>query len=434
MRTLLLLILCSFALCAQRSGGPINPRQPDHPSGLTYSKQISRIFQAKCEICHREGDIAPFALKDYQTASLWAEDIKRVVDDGIMPPWKPVAGHGDFKNSFALTADERQAIIKWVSAGAPEGDPADAPAPLPDRGEWPLGSPDQIMSMVQDFIPPRGRDVYRCFVMPESFDETKYVSAVDVLPGDRKIVHHVILFLDTKGESVNLEGKDGQPGYDCFGGPNITLSINFSLGGWAPGQRSQFLPDGIGMELPKGARIVMQVHYYPAAGTGPDKTRLGLYFNKTAIQQRLFIVPVINTSFKIPAGAESYDVDANFRVLPMLDAKAIWVYPHMHLLGRQINARLEKADGTVQPLIYEDDWDFNWQGSYTYAEPVPIKAGDNVHVTCTFNNSDSNPKNPNNPLVDVGWGERTTDEMCIGFFGVTLDYEKLLPLANRPKQ
>src|SRR4051812_12566914 len=164
MRTLLLLSFCSFALCAQRSAGPMNPREPDHQAGPTYHKQISRILQAKCEICHREGDIAPFALKDYQTASLWAEDIKRVVNDGIMPPWKPVAGHGEFKNSFALTADERQAILKWISAGAPEGDPDDAPTPLPDRGEWPLGSPDQIMSMVQDFIPPRGRDVYRCFV------------------------------------------------------------------------------------------------------------------------------------------------------------------------------------------------------------------------------------------------------------------------------
>src|SRR6478672_6906815 len=222
----------------------------------TYSKEVSRIFQAKCQQCHRDNDIAPFALKDYDTAVAWSLDIARVVDNGSMPPWKPVAGYGEFRDAFPLSAEERQTILDWVAADTPQGDPTDLPDSLPERGEWALGTPDLILPMTQEFTPPRGKDVYRCFVLPATFDTTQYASAFDVLPGARSIVHHVLLFADTKGEGAKLEGQDGRPGYDCFGGPGIPLSINSVLAGWAPGQRPHLLPDGIGVELPKGSQIV----------------------------------------------------------------------------------------------------------------------------------------------------------------------------------
>lgn len=394
----------------------------------TFSKDVARIMQAKCAQCHREGDIAPFSVSSYETVAGWADDIKRVINDKIMPPWKPVEGHGEFRDSFALTADEKQTILDWVDAGAPQGDPVDMPAPLENKGAWPLGDPDVVAQMPVTFTPPRGSDVYRCFVMPVTFDTTKYLSAIDVSPGNRQIVHHVLLFTDTSGQAEKMDGQDGQPGYSCFGGPGFQLTLNGSLGGWAPGQRSRFLPEGIGIEIPKNARIVMQVHYFPVGRTGPDQTSVGLYFSKVDIQQRLFMLPVVNTSFKIPANAASYDVKASFPVLPLMDGKIIWIYPHMHLLGRKINAEINDPGGKVRPLIYEDNWDFNWQGSYTYVDPVVVKAGSTVRLTCTFDNSDGNLRNPNSPIVPVGWGERTTDEMCLAFLGVTLDYEKLLPL------
>ncbi len=302
------------------------------------------------------------------------------------------------------------------------------PDPLPDQGEWVLGPPDLILPMTQEFTPPRGKDVYRCFVLPGTFDTTQYASAFDVLPGVRGIVHHVLLFADTKGQGAKLDGQDGRPGYDCFGGPGIQLSINSVLAGWAPGQRPHLLPDGIGVELPKGSQMVMQVHYYPVGKTGTDLTRVGVYFSKKDIQQRLFNVPILNDTFKIPAGAENQEVSATFPVLPFLDAKVISVYPHMHLLGTQIKVEVTDADKTSRPMIYIDKWDFNYQGPYTFVEPMVVKSGARIKVTCNYNNSESNLRNPNNPIVAVGWGERTTDEMCLAFLGVTLDYEKYLPL------
>ncbi len=396
----------------------------------TFSKEVSRIMQAKCAQCHRDGDIAPFSVDNYDTVASWADDIRRVVADRIMPPWKPVAGYGEFRDSYGLTDDEKKTILDWVDAGFPQGDPADMPQALDNKSEWPLGQPDQVIAMAQQYTPPRGTDVYRCFVMPATFDAKQYLTAIDVLPGNRQIVHHVLMFTDTTGYAEKMDGADGQPGYSCFGGPGFQLTLNGSLGGWAPGQRSRFLPDGIGIEVPKGARIVMQVHYFPVGRTGPDQTRIGLYYSKTDIQQRLFMVPVVNTSFKIPPNEANYDVKANFPVLPFMDGKIIWVYPHMHLLGRKIKAEVTDRNGDTRPLIYEDDWNFNWQGSYTYVEPVKVASGSTLKVTCTFDNSDGNLRNPNNPIVPVGWGERTTDEMCLVFLGVTFDYEKLLPLRK----
>jgi hypothetical protein len=422
MRIVMRIVMTRFLLLAAALGLSVSAlAQP------TFSKDVARIMQAKCGQCHREGDIAPFSVADYETVAAWSEDIKRVITDRIMPPWKPVAGYGEFRDSFALTDDEKQTIFDWIDGGTPQGDPADMPPAADSKSPWPLGDPDQVIAMVDTFTPPRGSDVYRCFVLPAAFDQKQYLSAIDVLPGNRQIVHHVLLFTDTTGQAEKMDGQDGQPGYSCFGGPGFTLALNGSLGGWAPGQRSRFLPDGIGIEIPKGARIVMQVHYYPIGRTGPDQTQIGLYFSKQDIQQRLFMIPIVNTSFKIPANAASYDVRATLPVGPFMDGKVIWVYPHMHLLGRQIKAEVTDLLGNTRPMIFEDNWDFNWQGSYTYVEPLAVKAGSTVKVTCTFDNSDGNPRNP---IVPVGWGERTTDEMCLAFLGVTFDYEKYLPLRK----
>lgn len=401
----------------------------------TYDREVSRIFQAKCQQCHRDNNIAPFALKDYDTAVAWSLDIQRVLTNRLMPPWKPVAGYGEFRDSFALSDDDRQTVLDWIAAGTPEGDPSELPDPTPDGGQWVLGDPDLVLSMPQEYKPPRGKDVYRCFAMPGTFDSTQYASAFDVLPGARKIVHHVLLFADTKGEAAKLEGQDGQPGYDCFGSPGIALSINSVLAGWAPGQRPHFLPDGIGIELPKGSQVAMQVHYYPNGFTEPDITSVGVYLSKKDIQQRLFNIPVLNSSFTIPADAEDQQVKAAFPVLPFLDGKVITVYPHMHLLGTKIQMEVTDSQQNTRPMIYIDNWNFNWQGPYTYVEPMTVKSGSTIKLTCTYNNSASNPKNPNNPIVAVGWGERTTDEMCLAFLGVTFDYEKYLPLKKvNPRQ
>jgi hypothetical protein len=408
--------------------------------GPTYSNEIARIYQAKCQTCHHDGDIAPFSLNNYDDAVTWASDTRGTIINGTMPPWKPVAGYGEFRDNTSLTADEKQTILDWISNGTPEGDPSNLPDPVVYASDWPLGNPDLTLTVPQSFTPAVGGDVYRCFVLPDTgLTNDTYFSAIDVLPGNRQIVHHVILFADTTGTAAKLDGQDGSPGYSCFGGPGIPVNTTnilqaldslSGLGGWAPGTRAHFLPDGIGTLLPGGARVVMQVHYHPNGVTGPDQSQIGLYFMQSQIQKRLYHIPVVNMDFKVAPNTVQ-DVTAVFPPIPLpLSAKAINIFPHMHLLGRKIKADLIDISGNVTPMIYEDNWDFNWQGAYTYTNAVPIPNYSKVRVTCTFDNTAANPKNPNDPLVTVGWGERTTDEMCLAFVGVTLDVDPFTILRN----
>ena len=410
--------------------------------GPTYSGDIEPIIQAKCHICHREGDVAPFVLDTYDDAVTWAADTQTVLNNGSMPPWKPVAGYGEFQNSYALTDAEKQTFLTWIANGTPRGELTHERDRNTQIETWPLGPPNIVLTPPLAFTPAPGKDIYRCFVMPETgLGQTTYLSAIDVKPGATQIVHHVLIFVDTTGTAVNLDGQDGSAGYDCFGGPGFpivdTTSITTALatlsllGGWAPGQRTQFLPAGIGLQLPINGRVVMQVHYSPIGRSSPDQTSLGLYIATTTIQKRLYWIPVLNTDFTIPANTVT-TVTAEFPPTPLpLAAQAINIFPHMHLLGRQIKVDLlDQNNNLIAPMIYENNWDFNWQGAYTYVSPVAIPNYSKVRVTCTFDNTANNPKNPNNPIVAVSFGENTTDEMCLAFVGLTLDNDPFTVLNN----
>ncbi len=396
----------------------------------TYSREVSRIFQSKCERCHRPRDIAPFSLTNYQTAVTWSADIKRVITDRIMPPWKPVPGYGEFRDAYGLSDEERQTILDWVAAETPEGDPADLPEPVASTGEWQLGEPDAILTG-PEFNVPDMKDLYRCFVLPTNFDAQKFVTAYQISPGNKSIVHHVLLFIDEKGESAALDGQDGSPGYKCFGGPGVNLSIGGGLGGWAPGVRAAPLPDGIGVAVPKSARIIMQVHYFAEGKPGVDQTRVGLYFSTKPIERRLIYVPLINDSFRIPPGEKGYEVTARYTVPLFLDAHLINIGPHMHLLGQEIKVEADIPRKGTEKLVYVDKWDFNWQNFYTYVDQIALPAFTNVRLSCQYDNTADNPRNPSNPLREVGWGEGTQDEMCLVFLGVTFDRENLLPFQVR---
>jgi len=399
----------------------------------TYTKEISRVFQAKCQGCHRAGDIAPFALDSYDAAKTWGEDIQRVVRDRIMPPWKPVNAGGKFHNDFGLTADERQQILDWYTAGAPEGDPADLPEPTPETGEWQLGEPDAVIQMPELYNVPRRKDIYRCFVVPSGFEEDVWLKAVQVLPGNRQVAHHVILYIDQSGKAEELDAQDEEPGYECFGGPNFPINPGSMIGGWVPGTRVNKLPDGVGILLPKGARLVIQMHYFPAGKQHSDQTKVGLYLAKPeeTLSRRLAFLPLANTSFRIPAGAADHEVTMAIPVLPGLTGEIHMVVPHMHLLGKKIKVtRTNSFTRADDSLIEITDWDFNWQGFYQYKEPVRINVFDNVRVSCRFDNSADNPRNPSNPLKEVRWGEGTEDEMCISFLGVTFDNPDILDILR----
>jgi len=391
----------------------------------TYTKDISRLMQAKCLQCHQPNAVAPMSLLSYDDTVTWAADIKRVLTAKTMPPWKPVDGFGKFRNSYGMSDAERQLFLDWLNNGTPQGDPVDAPAPLPVQDSpWQLGTPDLTLQMPA-FTPPQADDTYRCFSLDPGLKQSTWINASQALPGASTEVHHILLFLDDSGESIPLDGKDGQPGYNCFGGPGFTgrnaiqAAVGGLVGAWVPGARVARLDPGIGQLIPANKRIVMQVHYHPNGHPVEDQTSVGFYFAPDgSVKHRLLTLPLVNQKFKIPANVADYPVSAKFQVPFFLSGKAILVAPHMHLLGRKIAVNLTNPDNSVTPLIRIDDWDFNWQGFYTLDQPIPIAPSSVLQLDTVYDNTDGNPRNPNYPIKEVRWGEGTNDEMCLAFIGV----------------
>jgi hypothetical protein len=257
--------------------------------------------------------------------------------------------------------------------------------------------------------------------MPTNLPSDTYVSAIDIKPGDRKTVHHVIAYIDTNGGSQKLDDAESGPGYTSFGGPGFSItSASATLGGWAPGARPVVLPDDVAMSLPGNARIVLQVHYHPhGVAAVPDQTQIGIYFAKKKPAKIVYILPLINQNFTIPPNNASYPVSAAYSAL--LPAHLYLIAPHMHLLGRKMHVTATLPGGVEKCLINIDDWDFNWQGQYRFSEPIAIPGGTRLDLQAYYDNSTDNWRNPNHPPKPVSWGEQTTDEMCIAFFGVTID-------------
>ena len=380
---------------------------------ITYSEHIAPIIQKQCQSCHRQGEVAPFSLTDYSDAKAWATEITEYTKARLMPPWKPAHGYGAFKNERRLTDKQIQMIADWAAAGAPAGDLSKTPPNPKFHQGWALGEPDHIVEMPVEYeIEPEGEDEYRHFIIPTNFDTDIYVQAVDVQPGNRKTVHHVILYLDTEGEARKLDAQDPKPGYLTQGtGPGFDPVG--TLGGWAPGLQPHVLPEGVGYQLPKGADIVLQVHYYRTGHTERDQSRVGLYFSKTEKTTKLHISSAINTKFVIPAGEKEYAVNATKQIKS--DSYLLATMPHMHLLGRDMRIIAHPPTGKPIDLIWIQDWDFNWQDIYYYSQPIFLPMGTRISLLAHYDNSAANPANPHNPPVPVGWGDKTTDEMCIGF-------------------
>jgi len=410
-----------LTIAAARHRGVTAPTPPPPVAGPTFDKEVVRIFQANCQTCHHPGDIAPFSLMSYADASPHAFEIKANVVARVMPPWKPVTGCGEFNTPRVLSSADIATIKQWVDNGAPEGNAADLPAPLDFSSGWVLGDPDLVVGNAKPFTPPGDRDEYRCFSMPTNLTTDKYVSAIDVHPGDRTTVHHVIAYIDTTGESAKLD-TDGN-GYQCFGGPgfSITNFASSTLGGWAPGSRPDRLPDNVGFLLPANSRLVLQVHYHPHdPNPKPDQTQVAVYYDKVKPAQTMLMLPLINQTFTIPPNNSNYRVDAAF-TNTLFPAHVWLIAPHMHLLGKRMSVDATTSGGATTCLININDWDFNWQGVYRYKDPIAVPVGTRLSLAAYYDNSADNPRNPNSPPRAVSWGEQTTDEMCIAFIGVTLD-------------
>ncbi len=397
---------------------------------VTYHRDVLPILQQNCQQCHRPGEVGPFSLMTYKQAFNWASDVKDYTHDGRMPPWKPRDGVA-FHNERKLSKAQIDTLASWVDGGAPEGDAKDAPPAKKFTEGWQLGKPDLVLEVPEEFtIGPAGKDVFRCFVLPTGLKEDKFVTAVEVRPGNKRVVHHSLNFFDLSGGArkkekqerdrvKKAEEQDRGPGYSA------SMGIGFvpepgkfgGVGGWAPGQRARHLPEGYGYPLPKGSDFVLQLHYHRNGRVEKDKTRIGLYFAKGAGIKPFKSMVLPGRFLVIPAGQERFRVKGTIEALEECELHS--VMPHMHMLGKEIKVTMVPPGGQAKTLIDIKDWDYNWQETYFLKERLKVQVGTKFGVEAVFDNSASNPNNPFSPPQWVRFGEQTDNEMCFVFLGAT---------------
>ena len=396
------------------------PPQGDERSAVTYSRDIAPIIQTRCLNCHREGQVAPFALDDYHQTAKRAEQILQVTQDRIMPPWIPSPGHDKFVAERWLTDRELELFKTWAESGRARGDDADLP-PAPKFAEgWRLGQPDLIVKMVEPFsVPADGPDLLQNFVIPISIAEDKLVAAIEFHPGNKRVCHHSVLFLDDSGAARKLDKATPEPGYANFGGPGFLPSG--ALGGWSVGNTPRPLPNGMGRYLKRGSDLVVQMHYHPTGKQETDQSEIGLYFVKKPVAESLKepaklvgSIWMANYEMDIAAGTKDYLRSTSY-TLPR-DVIMVGVVPHMHLLGKAMKVTATLPDKTEKTLIDIKNWNYNWQDEYYYERPFKLPEGTRLDVEAVFDNSADNPSNPSSPPKRVTWGDGTKDEMLFCFF------------------
>ncbi len=418
-------------------GCPIDrPTKTVTNESVTYHRDVAPILRQHCQSCHQPGEVGPFSLLNYQQAKRWADDIKVYTQSKQMPPWMPQGGVA-MRGERKLSDQDISTLAKWADAGAPEGVATQAAEPAKATEGWRLGKPDLILSVAEPFqIGPIGRDVFRVFVLPTELTEDQWVVGYDVKPGNTKIVHHTLNFFDATGTGRDLERKaqakqnplagDRGPGYTVGMGVGFIRPFSTTgkpkfggLGGWAPGQVPQFVPDGAGWYLPAGSDLLLQVHYHRNGKTETDRTQIGLYFAKKPVKQpwQTVVASGLGAFGVIPAGEANHV--AKGAVTLQNDAILHSVLPHMHLLGKSVKVTMTPPDGKPQVLVEIPAWDYNWQETYWFKEPIRAFAGTKLEIEAVFDNSTANPNNPNAPPKSVRRGEQTDNEMLFAFIGAT---------------
>jgi hypothetical protein len=332
-----------------------------------------------------------------------------------MPPWKAEPGHGEFKDARWLTDEQLTLLQQWAKNGAPEGDRALKPVPPKFTDGWQAGQPDKSFTLAAKFtLAADGPDQYKCFVIPLDLAEDVYAGATEFRPDNRRVVHHALIFIDPKQEGRKLAAGSADGSYTCFGSPGFAAGL---LGGWAPGQVAAKPEPGYGSPLRKGTDLVLQIHYHPDGKVEEDRSSLGLTFAPPPTKGRTLLL-LGTGQIDIPPGDSHYVVKAS-RVLPA-DVSIVGITPHAHYVCKDMKVDAYLPDGSVKPLIWIKDWDFNWQGGYRYAQPVSLPQGTRVEMVYTYDNSAANPRNPTKPPMRVVHGEETTNEMALAFLSLAL--------------
>jgi peroxiredoxin len=373
---------------------------------VTWSGQAAAIVHRRCATCHREGEGGPFELLRYADVESRTAVMKEVVTEGRMPPWTADAPPGTFSNDRRLTAEEKTTLLAWIDEGAPEGDPRKAPEPPPLArvDGWEIGKPDAILGFAKpEAVPAEGVVSYRFVEVKTDFPEDRWVEASEVRPGDPDVVHHVLVAVAPEGQKRVRGLFDPLQGF---------------FAAMVPGGRAQVYPPGMAKRLPKGSRLVFQMHYTPNGVETTDLTRIGLRFAKGEPEHEVLTAGAYNPRLRIPPGAADYVATA---ALPVpFDVKVLAYMPHAHVRATSFRYELVRLGSEPTTILSVPKYDFNWQTPLRLAEPLLVKQGAFLKVTATYDNSEANPYNPD-PTVEVRWGDQTWDEMLIGY----VDYVRL---------
>jgi peroxiredoxin len=372
---------------------------PKSASNVTFCDQVIRVLSEHCVDCHREGEIGPFALDDYDEVVGWADMCLEVIQQGRMPPWHANPVHGTFANARHMPDSDKQLLQDWVVAGTPYGDVNDLPPPKARVEGWQLPqSPHAVFQMSdQPFrVPAEGTVEYQYFVVDPGFEEDKWIRAVQVIPGNPAVVHHCIAF---------TRPPDGADFRD------IGL-----LSAYVPGQRTAIRPDGYAQHVPAKSKIVFQMHYTPTGKPESDMTRIGLVFAEPEqVTHEVYALGGIEQEFEIPPHAVGHTVSGGINGLPA-DGLLLSVTPHMHLRGKSYRL-MAATDGGSEVLLDVPHYDFNWQHRYELLSPRPLRTIRSLRFEATFDNSAGNPTNPD-PNEHVTWGDQTWQEMAVTFIEV----------------
>ncbi len=374
---------------------------------ITYSKHISRFVQNRCQECHQPNGIAPFSLMNYRQVRGWSKMIREVVNDGRMPPWHADPAIGHFSNDRRIPMEEKEMLYSWMDSGMARGDQADMPEAIEWKNEWRIGEPDIVFEMPEEAtIDATGVVPYKYFETKTNFEEDVWVSSMECLPGNPKVVHHIIMFVRTPGEAAN------------FGNGEVSEGDGGFLDAFAPGGIPQRLSPGQARKIPAGSSLIWQLHYTPTGKTETDRSRFGIKFAKGPITHEMMTGSAIDFGFTIPPNDADYKVTS--RVNFPKDATLFSFAPHMHYRGKDFDYAMVYPDGRREMLISIPNYDFNWQTTYDLAEPLFVPAGSRIECVAHFDNSADNPYNPD-PDKSVTWGDQTWEEMMIGFFHYSMD-------------
>ena len=397
----------------------------DKPS-VTFSRDVAPIINKNCASCHRPGEVAPMSLLSFKEVRPWAKSIREKVVQRQMPPWFADPHIGDFSNDARLSQKEIETIVAWVDAGATEGDPRELP-PTPKFTEgWNIGKPDLIIAMPEEYnVPADGVIPYKYFVAPTNFKEDRYVQFAEIRQGNRKLVHHVIVDVRYPGNGPLPPAGELNPESLRSGRPSAGERPGDSDGrlvGWAPGEAPLILKPGQAKLIKAGSVLIFQVHYTPNGRAGTDRSSVGLIFSKTPVEKRVITAGAFAKSLAIPPGDPNYESKSSYEFKE--DSHIDSLHPHMHFRGKDFEYRLVYPDGTSKLLLSVPRWDFGWQMTYFFKEPVAAPKGSLLSCVAHFDNSAKNKFNPD-PTKLVSWGPQTWDEMMIGYLDYTIDKQDL---------